>query len=202
LIPTKELPLLMPFNGIVPDPILKALDPPLRFLVELGYDRTDYSRPTPAKLIPDADPNGLTDVQTQPISDHLSAAEVAGPKGADVPADDTEGVADSPRMARLDSPAAKSPPKPQEQKHASSLDVASRTNGDPVRPIISAVKSFAPRHARAAKPETPSHPTPGVADPVRSITTAVKSFAPRHARADKPESSSQPSADKTTSDQN
>ncbi|HTY26976.1 MAG TPA: PE-PPE domain-containing protein [Mycobacterium sp.] len=52
LIPTKRLPLLMPFTGIVPDPILDAVDAPLRALVELGYDRTDYSRPTGAKLLP------------------------------------------------------------------------------------------------------------------------------------------------------
>src|SRR4029079_16002437 len=41
LIPSDRLPLLMPFDGIVPDPILDAADPPLRVLVELGYRRTD-----------------------------------------------------------------------------------------------------------------------------------------------------------------
>lgn len=52
LIRTPRLPLLMPLSGIVSDPILDALDAPLRALVELGYDRTDYSRPTGAKLLP------------------------------------------------------------------------------------------------------------------------------------------------------
>ena len=51
LVPTERLPLLMPFGGIVPDSVLDALDPPLRAIVELGYDRTDYGVPTPAKLL-------------------------------------------------------------------------------------------------------------------------------------------------------
>lgn len=56
LIPTDQLPILMPFNGIVPDPVLKALDPPLRALVELGYDRSDYGKPTPARAAPIVNP--------------------------------------------------------------------------------------------------------------------------------------------------
>lgn len=52
LIPTDELPILMPFNGIVPKPVLDAVNPALKVLVELGYDRTDYSQPTTAKPLP------------------------------------------------------------------------------------------------------------------------------------------------------
>jgi hypothetical protein len=54
LIPTEELPILMPLNGIVPTPILDALDAPLRAIIEQGYDRTDYSAPQTAELIPAA----------------------------------------------------------------------------------------------------------------------------------------------------
>lgn len=56
LIPTERLPLLMPFDGIVPDPILDAADPPLRVLVELGYDRSDYGKPTTAGIAPAVNP--------------------------------------------------------------------------------------------------------------------------------------------------
>jgi hypothetical protein len=52
VIPTAQLPILMPFRGIVPDPILNALDTPLRAIIESGYDRTDYSAPTPLKVFP------------------------------------------------------------------------------------------------------------------------------------------------------
>lgn len=52
LIPTERLPLLMPFTGLVPEPVLDAVDAPLRRVVELGYDRTDYSEPTAARLFP------------------------------------------------------------------------------------------------------------------------------------------------------
>ena len=56
LIPTDRLPLLMPFTGIVPDPILDAADAPLRAVVELGYDRSDYGKPTTAGIVPAVNP--------------------------------------------------------------------------------------------------------------------------------------------------
>lgn len=52
LIPTERLPLLMPLRGILPDLLLDAIERPLRALVELGYDRSDYSKPTGAQLLP------------------------------------------------------------------------------------------------------------------------------------------------------
>ncbi|BBY61938.1 hypothetical protein MHEL_01810 [Mycolicibacterium helvum] len=52
LIRTPLVPLLMPLKGIVPDPILGAIDPVLRTFIEMGYDRTDYSKPTKAQLFP------------------------------------------------------------------------------------------------------------------------------------------------------
>lgn len=39
LYPTKRLPILMPFEGFVPSPILTALDAPLRVLIEGAYAR-------------------------------------------------------------------------------------------------------------------------------------------------------------------
>lgn len=52
LIRTPLVPLLMPLKGIVPDPILGAIDPVLRTVIEMGYNRTDYSAPTRAQLFP------------------------------------------------------------------------------------------------------------------------------------------------------
>ncbi|MCB0927364.1 MAG: PE-PPE domain-containing protein [Mycobacterium sp.] len=51
LIRTDTLPLLMPVAAISPQ-LAAALDPPLRALIETGYDRTDYSKPTTAQLFP------------------------------------------------------------------------------------------------------------------------------------------------------
>lgn len=51
LIPTKRLPLLMPLSGLLPKSVLDKLDRPLRTLVELGYDRSDYSKNTPAQIV-------------------------------------------------------------------------------------------------------------------------------------------------------
>jgi hypothetical protein len=52
LIRTPLVPLLMPLKGIVPDPILGAIDPVLRTFIEMGYNRSDYSAPTKAQLLP------------------------------------------------------------------------------------------------------------------------------------------------------
>lgn len=52
VIRTPLVPLLMPLKGIVPDPILRAIDPVLRTVIEMGYDRSDYSKPTKAQLLP------------------------------------------------------------------------------------------------------------------------------------------------------
>ena len=72
LIHTDRLPLLMPFDGILPDAFLDALDAPLRGLVELGYDRTNYGIPTTAGLFPQVNPadvsNDLGDALTKPAA--------------------------------------------------------------------------------------------------------------------------------------
>lgn len=54
LAPAKTLPLLMPLEQIplIGPPIAATLDPPLRVLVEAGYDRTiNPGQPTPAKYL-------------------------------------------------------------------------------------------------------------------------------------------------------
>jgi hypothetical protein len=58
LIPTDRLPLLQPLAQLgVPDPILAALDAPLRVLVEAGYDRAiSPGQPTTAALLPAVNP--------------------------------------------------------------------------------------------------------------------------------------------------
>jgi hypothetical protein len=58
MIPAKRLPLLLPLKAIgVPDPILAALDAPLRVLVEAGYNRTvSPGSPTTAELMPKTNP--------------------------------------------------------------------------------------------------------------------------------------------------
>jgi pimeloyl-ACP methyl ester carboxylesterase len=52
LLESERIPLLMPFDGIVPDQVLDALEQPLRSLIETGYDRTNYGKPTSAALLP------------------------------------------------------------------------------------------------------------------------------------------------------
>jgi PE-PPE domain len=85
MIPSTRLPLLLPLRAIgVPDPILAALDAPLRVLVEAGYDRTvSPGQPTTAKLLPAANivtvlNNFLTAIPTG-IDDGLQEAGLGRP---------------------------------------------------------------------------------------------------------------------------
>lgn len=78
LVHTDRLPLLMPFEWIVPGPILDIVDAPLRVLVELGYDRKDYGDPQPAGLVPAVNPVSLAkdlgDVSAQGVATALAAS--------------------------------------------------------------------------------------------------------------------------------
>jgi hypothetical protein len=95
LIRTERLPLLMPFNGIVPEPILVAANEPLRVLVEAGYDRTDYSAPTRAKLIPKLNPIELT----RDLADATAAGIAKGLDSAGVSASNEAPAQTSPTTA-------------------------------------------------------------------------------------------------------
>ena len=75
LVPTERLPLLMPFNGILPDQLLDALDPPLRALVELGYDRDDYGEPTKAGLFPVRKPAPVPADEPDPLATEPEPAQ-------------------------------------------------------------------------------------------------------------------------------
>jgi hypothetical protein len=61
LIYTKNLPLLQPLRDLgVPEPLVAAIEPVVRYVVELGYDRqTPYGRPTPARFFPPINPHAL-----------------------------------------------------------------------------------------------------------------------------------------------
>ena len=87
LLPAGMLPLLMPLAQLgVPDPILAALDAPLRVIVEWGYDRDiNPGDPTPAALAGPGNPltkvrNLLTAIPTG-LDDGLQEAGFGRPLG-------------------------------------------------------------------------------------------------------------------------
>ena len=179
LIPTDELPILMPFNGIVPDPVLKALDPPLRYLVELGYDRADYSTPTPAGLVPNLNPvtvaTGLAAATVQGVETGLGGTGVAIPaignaKAVQPPAVSTRtelGITKA--LPKLDVPKL-IPPKLIPSKRGTTFSPLSNTftapkpttkagNAGPVKSIQSAIKSLSKNLAPKAKPAAAKDPS-------------------------------------------
>ncbi|QUR67147.1 PE-PPE domain-containing protein [Mycobacterium spongiae] len=88
LLPTDDLPLLTPVRAIpfVGDPLADLVQPNLRVLVELGYDRTAYQDvPAPFELFPDVDWAAVgADLQhgtVQGINDALSGLSLPVPPG-------------------------------------------------------------------------------------------------------------------------
>ena len=86
LIHTDRLPLLMPFDGILPDAFLDALDAPLRALVELGYDRTNYGIPTTAGLFPQVNPADVSNDLGDAVDKASSIGLGQSPLGTDMAA--------------------------------------------------------------------------------------------------------------------
>lgn len=78
LVRTETLPLLMPIKAVSPD-LAAALDPPLRAIIETGYDRDDYSKSTPAKLFPSVSSlqESLKRVAEDEPSDNSSAGKTS-----------------------------------------------------------------------------------------------------------------------------
>lgn len=89
-IPTEHLPLLQPLRDLgVPEPLLAAVEPALKVIVEAGYDRTiNPGVPTPARLFPPINPVTLTgdliDAVGQGLRDAVDEIEhpIAKPSGA------------------------------------------------------------------------------------------------------------------------
>jgi pimeloyl-ACP methyl ester carboxylesterase len=178
LIPTDELPILMPFNGIVPDPVLKALDPPLRYLIELGYDRGDYSAPTPAGLVPNLNPvtvvTELAEATVQGVQAGLgqSTPTIANANARQTPASTGPELTIAKDAPKLDAPKVDLPeidvpklvvPKLIPSKPRTTISPLSTTlttpkpatkagNGGPVKSVQSALKSIAKNLAPKAKP--------------------------------------------------
>ena len=99
VVKTYPVPLLMPVAWL-PDPILAALDAPLRWFIELAYDRSDYSEPTRAKFFAPLKPLGDTGqpVTVEPdavASDTDTDADAARGGGDDVPAVEDSEAEDS-----------------------------------------------------------------------------------------------------------
>ena len=81
LVRTDTLPLLMPIAGVAPD-LAAALDPPLRAIIETGYDRSDYSVNTPAKLLPS--PSSVQHSLQRVADDDNPTESAAGQASADL----------------------------------------------------------------------------------------------------------------------
>lgn len=164
LIPTERLPILMPLEGIVPDPVLDAADAPLRELVELGYDRSDYSKPTPVGLGPAVNP--LT------VAKNLTNATVAGiQKGLAESGAATPAIAPTGSAAKLKLPKLTRP-------DLGLKSTTATTAKDQVRQRLTA--------RVGAKSESPADK--GVGSPAKAISKALKSLVPKRDAPTKPKS--------------
>lgn len=93
----------------MPEPILAAVNEPLRVLVETGYDRTDYSAPTRAKLIPKINPVELAEDLAEATGRGISKARA--PEGDSAPTADADDEAPQPLAAAAEQPPPRTPPR-------------------------------------------------------------------------------------------
>jgi hypothetical protein len=192
LIPTDELPILMPFNGIVPDPVLKALDPPLRYLVELGYNRGDYSTPTTAGLVPNLNPvtvaTGFAEATVQGVQAGLgqsppgiTSSKLPQAPGSSAPTH-LDIIKESPKLdtPKIDLPKLDTPKLDVPKLDLPKLDVPKlelpKLNPPKPRTNVSPVSN------NVTKPNTKA----GNGNPVKSIQSALKSIAKNLAPKAKP----------------
>jgi len=81
-LPAKSLPLVQPFldladatgTGVVIKPLVAALQPTLQTLIETGYDRSDYSSPSPFGIVPLVNPITLARDLINDVPEGFNAA--------------------------------------------------------------------------------------------------------------------------------
>lgn len=81
-LPAKTLPIMQPFldlaestgTSAVVIPIVDLVSPMAQTLIETGYDRTDYGKPTPFQLLPKVDPVKLVSDLVNDIPEGVNAA--------------------------------------------------------------------------------------------------------------------------------
>ncbi len=81
-LPAKSLPLAQPFldlanatgTGVVIKPLVAALQPALQTLIETGYDRSDYSSPSPFGIVPLVNPITLARDLINDVPEGFNAA--------------------------------------------------------------------------------------------------------------------------------
>ncbi|MCB0926997.1 MAG: PE-PPE domain-containing protein [Mycolicibacterium insubricum] len=81
-LPAKSLPLTQPFlqladatgTGVVIKPLVAALQPTLQTLIETGYDRSDYSSPSPFGIVPLVNPITLARDLINDVPEGFNAA--------------------------------------------------------------------------------------------------------------------------------
>ncbi|OBF16725.1 hypothetical protein A5727_12500 [Mycobacterium sp. ACS4331] len=164
LIPTDRLPILMPFTGIIPENILDAVDKPLRVIIEAGYDRSDYSKPTGAQLFPKLKPLDLD----KDLSDPTATSVAQELKAQSSPGNDVLGAEPTPTVATPTPPKLTLPDVKQSRlelrerisarqaaRHAEKDAATSRSRPDrPGAAIRTALTSLTPKAKPKAEPRT------------------------------------------------
>jgi hypothetical protein len=198
LIPTQTLPLLMPlqqigaavpFGSLVTNPLVAALDPPLRAIVELGYNRTTSPGvPTPAGLFPTVNPVTVSTDIGKAAGQSFSALSTGIPAGNSLPLSTTALSSNTPNLAAAkiaDAPVPESktytdvtPPVEDQTPSRQTVQTGSSSTTNTIAPT-STPKPLAPLLTLPERPKirgpiggSPS--LPGMKDVTSSVNGAVK----------------------------
>jgi hypothetical protein len=177
-VPAINLPLLQPLLDIGTDtgtgwltkPIVDLIQPTLRVLIDLGYNRTiPYGQPTPAGLLPKIDPSTLTANLSAAVSQgvHDALADL-GVTAVSPPAPSTAANPSTSANAQAaDSPTAtpqNTKPLPQSQStHAAAITATTPKTGPAMyraHTLAATSRSSAAAASVATKPEKPTSSSP------------------------------------------
>ncbi|WP_255506469.1 PE-PPE domain-containing protein [Mycolicibacterium sp. 018/SC-01/001] len=90
---TYPIPLLMPLDPFLPDPVIAALDAPLRKIIETAYDRSDYGAPTRATIFPRRAPQPeVAPVEKPDVQVEQEQRRTPEPRERDVDRDQDQGT--------------------------------------------------------------------------------------------------------------
>jgi hypothetical protein len=162
LIPSEHLPMLYPLRWIGLGPLTDIIEPTLKVLVELGYDRTaPYGQVVRAGLFPRIDPGKLADDLAEAFAEGGAALRDLFTPPAAEPADP------------LASSAAAQRPKPSLTRRGAGL----------AKPVRSALGAEAAAASSAA--EAPTAQLPAESRPQPKATLRSERSAPRHSASSK-----------------
>lgn len=201
LVYTQQLPLLRPLRDLgVPDSFVDAIEPLVRLIVDLGYDReTSYGVHTPARLFPPLNPpekEPEPEPEPKPVAEPVTkvtavSTPTATPKPTPKPTAEAKATAAVPTTKSTPTPAATSEPTAEAEPEPTSEPEPTHAVREkpavrgPINMDSSTLEKSSPRSKVGSAPE----PSTSTVDSTATSSTADSATANRRESASKSKNS-------------